>query len=60
MQLVEDAPQPGLVVPGAGALGDDLAAIGGGERVQLCLVVLRSGGDVGVADADSAVVAADE
>jgi hypothetical protein len=52
VQQVQGAAQLGAVAAGAGGLDDDLPAMRGAERVELRLVVLSSGGDVGVADAD--------
>jgi hypothetical protein len=56
LELVQGGVQLGSLPAGAGGLDDHLPTKRGGERVELRLVILRRGGDAGVADADAVVV----
>jgi hypothetical protein len=56
LKQIQRGHQLGTLAAGTGCLDNDLAAVGGGERVELGLVVLDPGGDAGVSDADSVVV----
>lgn len=56
LEQIHRGHQLGTLAAGAGCLDDDFAAVGGGERVELGLVVLDPGGDAGVPDADGVVL----
>jgi hypothetical protein len=49
LQLAQGLAQLRPVAAGAGGLGDGLPAVRRGQRVELRLVLLRPGGDPGVA-----------